>query len=124
MREKLKARLGEMGLTPPVEDEALLETLLAGAKRWLLAETGQEKLPAELKPAAVDMAAGEYLVFLQTAGRLEGFDVEQAVRQLSQGDTSITYAVEFGQLSPVDALIERLVNPPEALLTQWRRLRW
>jgi hypothetical protein len=43
---------------------------------------------------------------------------------MSQGDTSITYAVEFGQVSPVDALIERLRTPEEALLRQWRRFRW
>ncbi|MCL2588359.1 MAG: hypothetical protein FWD84_03015 [Oscillospiraceae bacterium] len=120
----LKKRLGALGLTPPAEDHTLLETLLAGARRWLIAETGQEALPEPLEAAAVDMAAGEYLVFLQTAGRLEGFDQDQAVRQMSQGDTSITYAVEFGQLSPIDALIEKLVNPPETLLNAWRRIRW
>ena len=124
MRKKLKARLGQLGLVPLAEDKALLETLLAGAKRWLLAETGQAELPEELEFAAVDLAAGEYLCFLQSAGRLEQFDQERAVRQMSQGDTSITYAVEFGQLSPLDAMIARLTNPPEALLARWRRIRW
>ena len=120
----LQARLGELGVVPPVRDEALLNTLLAGAQRWILAEVGQETLPEALKPVAVDMAAGEYLSVRQSAGRLPEFDQEQAVRQMSQGDTSITYAVEFGQRSPLDALIARLTTPPEALLTQWRRVRW
>ncbi|MCL2562415.1 MAG: hypothetical protein FWE08_00035 [Oscillospiraceae bacterium] len=117
-------RLGELGLVPPVRDEAHLETLLAGARRWILAETGRTTLPEGLEPVVVDVAAGEYLRFLQQAGRLTGFDQEQVVRQMSQGDTSITYAVEFGQVSPVDALIDRLAAPPEAVLHQWRRLRW
>jgi len=124
MLERLRVRLGELGITPPAEDGALLETLLAGAERWLLAETGQVELPEELESAATDLAAGEYLCFLQSAGRLEQFDQERAVRQMSQGDTSITYAVEFGQLSPLDAMIARLTNPPEALLNRWRRVRW
>ena len=124
MRERLQARLGELGLSPPAEDKALLVTLLAGACRWMLAETGQEEVPAALEGAVVDMAAGEYLFFRKSAGRLSEFDQEQVVRQMSQGDTSVTYAVEFGQVSPVDALIERLRTPPEALMRQWRRFRW
>ena len=120
----LKVRLGELGLVPSAEDEALLKTLLVGAKRWILAETGQNGLPEALKAVVVDMAAGEYLSVRQSTGRLSEFDREQVVRQMSQGDTSITYAVEFGKLSPVEALIARLVTPPEALLAQWRRMRW
>ena len=124
MLDELKARLGEIGLVPPAEDEALLMTLLAGACRWVLAEIGQEALPESLEAAVVDMAAGEYLLFRKSVGLLAEFEQEQVVRQMSQGDTSITYAVEFGQMSPLDALIAKLRVPPEALLNQWRRLRW
>ena len=124
MLERLQARLEELGITSPAEDASLLKTLLGGGVRWILAETGQTEVPEDLVPAVVDMAAGEYLFFLESAGRLEGFDQEHAVRQMSQGDTSVTYAVEFGRVSPVAALIERLTSPPEALVNQWRRLRW
>jgi len=55
---------------------------------------------------------------------LEHFDHEHSIRQMSQGDTSITYAIAAEQKSPTDALIERLITPPEALVNQWRRLRW
>jgi len=124
MTERLKERLGELGLCPPAEDEALLKTLMEGAERWMLAETGQVELPEALGDAVVDRAAGEYLFFRKSVGRLAEFEQEQVVRQMSQGDTSITYAVEFGQLSPLDGLIAKLMTPPEALLRQWRRLRW
>ncbi|MCL2568608.1 MAG: hypothetical protein FWE12_04120 [Oscillospiraceae bacterium] len=124
MLKRVKARLEGLGLSPPAEDEALLKTLLTGAKRWILAETGQGELPKELRAVVVDRAAGEYLDFRKTIGRLSEFDQEYAVRQMSQGDTSVTYAVEFGQGLPVDVLIESLRTPPEALLARWRRLRW
>jgi len=124
MLERLIARLGELGLSPPTEDKPLLETLLEGAVRSLIAETGQSTLPKELEPAMLDMASGEYLAFRKSAGRLEEFEEEQVVRQMSQGDTSITYAVEFGQISSVEVLIEKLKTPPAALLNQWRRMRW
>jgi len=124
MTGRLKARLGELGLIPPARDAGLLETLLVGSRRRILAEIGQTELPEELEAVAVDMAAGEYLSFRQSAGGLPEFDQEQVVRQMSQGDTSITYAVESGQQSPLDALIARLTTPPGALLRQWRRMRW
>ena len=124
MTARLRARLGDLGLVPPAEDEALLATLLAGAGRWVLAETGQAELPEALESAVVDRAAGEYLLLRRSAGRLAEFEQEEVVRQISQGDTSITYAVEFGQVSPLDALIARLMTPPETLLREWRRFRW
>jgi len=124
MKDKLIKRLEELGVVPPPEDEGLLKSLCKGAKRRLLAETGQYELPPALKPAMIDIAAGEYLLFRKSIGRLEGFDHEHAIRQMSQGDTSITYTIGGEVRSPVDALIERLLTPPPALITEWRRLRW
>jgi len=124
MSERVIERLGELGLAPLAEDARVLAAYLAAAKRELQAETGQTKLPKELKAVAVDMAAGSYLAWRKSAGRLEGFDGEPAIRQMSQGDTNITYAVEFGAASPLDVLIEALRTPPKALLNKWRRFRW
>ena len=124
MKGPLILRLGELGLAPPAEDESLLEALLERAKGALLARTGQKTLPKELKGTVVDMAAGEYLLLRKKSGGLSGFDQEYAIRQMSQGDTSITYAVEGRGLSPLEALIEGLRRPPEALVQKWRRLRW
>ena len=124
MIERLNLRLGELGILPPAEDIPLLEALLERANFKLLARTGQAVLPEELEGSAVDMAAGEYLLVRKNTGRLEGFDQDYAIRQMSQGDTSITYAVEGGVLSPFEGLIERLRRPPEALVQKWRRMRW
>ena len=124
MAERFILRLGELGLTLPAEDIPLIEPLLERARLALLARTGQAVLPEELEATVVDMAAGEYLLLRKNAGRLEGFDQSYAIRQMSQGDTSISYAVEGGVLSPFEALIAELRTPPEALVQKWRRMRW
>jgi len=124
MKEKLLKRLDELNITYVPEDEGLLKSMLKGAKRRLLAETGQHKLPEALKTVMIDMAAGEYLLFRKSMGSLEGFDCEHAIRQMSQGDTSITYAIANEGQAPVDALAQRLLTPPPALITAWRRVRW
>jgi len=124
MKKQLLLRLGELGITPPAEDERLLENALKEARLRLLAAIGHDELPGELKSTALDMAAGAYLLFRKSVGKLDGFDQEHAVRQISQGDTSLTYAIAAEQKSPVDALIEKLGTPPAALVNRWRRLRW
>jgi len=124
MLQALTLRLGELGLAPPAEDEGLLQGLLERAVLWILAETGQGELPDELESAVVDVAAGEYLLWRKNMGSLECFDETCAVQKMSQGDTSITYAVAGGAISPLDALIAGLRTPREALMRKWRRMRW
>jgi len=124
MKKKLIVRLGELGITPSAEDALALDALLLGAKHRLLAETGQNSLPKALEMTAVDMAVGEYLFFRKNTGRLEGFDPGQAVRQISQGDTSVTYETAGEGGSLLDGLIKRLSTPPQELVVKWRRMQW
>ena len=120
----LQNRLGELGIVPPEQDEALLDTMLQGARRYLLARIGQEMLPEDAEAIVVDIAAGEYLLWRQGKGDLDGFEAEYAIRQMSQGDTSITYAVANEGMNSTEMLIQRLLNPPEAVINRWRRIRW
>ena len=120
----LQKRLGELGIVPPEQDVALLTTMLQGAKRYLQARIGQDALPEDATAIATDIAAGEYLLWRQGKGDLDGFEAEHAIRQMSQGDTSITYAVANEGENPTEVLIQRLLNPPEAVIHRWRRIRW
>jgi len=124
MKKKLIVRLEELGITPAAADDLTLGALLLGAKRRLLAETGQKSLPKALEATAVDMAAGEYLFFRKSTGRLEEFDAGQVVRQISQGDTSVTYETAGEGITPLDALIARLSTPTPELVIKWRRMQW
>lgn len=122
--ENFKIRLEEFGIVPLEEEEPLLFTMLQSAKRYLLARIGQEELPEGAEDVVLTMAAGEYLLWRNSKGDLEGFDTEPVIRQISQGDTSITYGVGNDHLPPVEELAKRLLNPPEAVINQWRRFRW
>lgn len=102
----------------------LLLSLLERALDEVLALIGQTELPEGLLTTVVDMAAGEYLFLRRAMGTLTEFDQENVVRQISQGDTSIAYAVDGGAVSPLEALIEALRTPPSSLIQKWRRVRW
>ena len=124
MVKLLIKRLSQLNVLPPEKDFGMLSALLDEAKLWLLAETAQEELPEALIPTMIDIAAGKYLLIRKSTGELESFDFEPVVRQISQGDTSVAYAVSGEHLSPFDTLVGWLTTPSEALLRKWRRMRW
>ena len=75
------------------------------------------------------MAAGFYLAAKKAAGQLnlEGVDLDAAVKQIQEGDTSITFAAGEGSQTPeqrLDSLIDRLTAGREKELVRYRRLIW
>jgi len=127
MTERLISRLELLGVPVPDEDIPRLAAALEEAEAEALAGTGLDKLPEELSTAIVNAAAGRYLFYKKSTGSLEGFDLAAAVKQVSEGDASVTYAIGDGSLTPeqrLDALIGQLSSLPESLLVKWRRLRW
>lgn len=55
------------------------------------------------------------------------FNLESAVKQISEGDTSITYAIGDGNSTPemrLDTLIDYLINHGKNELESYRCLKW
>lgn len=85
--------------------------------------------PEGLENIAVSMAAGFYLAAKKAAGQLNlaGVDLDAAVKQIQEGDTSITFAAGEGSQTPeqrLDSLIDRLTAGREKELVRYRRLIW
>lgn len=127
MTGRVIERLAFLGFEIADDDLSALKALVNSCVRRIVAETGWVTLPEPLEDVAVNWAAGEFLFYKKAAGRLEGFDAGAAVKQLQEGDTSVTYAFGDGSSTPeerLDALIGLLTRVPEGLLAAWRRLRW
>lgn len=126
--EKIAAFLLALGLTGAAEDP-LLAFVLDNVLFKVRNETGvQPPFPAGLENIAESLAAGEYLRAKKAAGQLalEGVDLDAAVKQLQEGDTSTTYAVGEGSQTPeqrLDGLIEALTDRAREL-PRYRRLVW
>lgn len=86
-------------------------------------------IPDGLRLVAIDMVCGEFLYSKKQTGGLEGFDFAPPTKSISEGDTTLSFAVggSDGALTPeaqFDALLGRLLNPPQDQLVAYRRIKW
>ncbi|MBU3820311.1 MAG: hypothetical protein H9864_08105 [Candidatus Faecalibacterium intestinavium] len=120
--------LSALGLTDAGE-APLLALTVENVLHRIQNETGaQPPFPAGLENIADSMAAGEYLRTRKAAGQLtlEGVDLDAAVKQLQEGDTSVTFAAGEGSQTPeqrLDGLIDALLGRAREL-SRYRRLVW
>lgn len=127
MINRLKERLELLGFPPETGDADVMEGLLSDASRKVMAEIGICSLPEGLESLVIDLAAGQYLFIKKAAGTLQGFDGQMAIKQLQEGDTSVTYAIGDGARTPeerLDMLVENLRTIPPGLAAAWRKMRW
>lgn len=124
----IKERAAEMLAAMGVEvQEGMLLMATGRASERLLNLTNQQKIPEGLCGAAAEMAVGEYLGMMKNLGQLDGFDLEAAVKQITEGDTSVTFAVGEGSQTPeqrLDRLIAGLLEGRKDELYRYRRFVW
>ena len=117
------SRLGSLGYTATDEDGWAINFLISKAAESIKSGCNTADVPEGLRYVAADMVCGELLQMKKAAGRLEGYDAGAAVRQISEGDTSVTYAVPDGAVT-IDSLIAYLINHGKPQLASYRRLTW
>ena len=126
MRKETAALLRALGVTGAGKDP-MLDMVVDMVAQRIQNETNRTDIPEGLQSAAVSMAAGEYLRWKKAAGQLEGFALEEAaVKQIQEGDTSISFAVGEGAQTPeqrLDALIASLTGR-QGEIYRYRRLVW
>lgn len=127
MIEEVKARLASFGYEVGESDEWMLTFLVQKVENHIKNVTNRSKIPDELGNIAVDMVVGEFLLNKKSIGSLEGFDLEAAIKQIQEGDTSITYAIGDGDLTPekrLDLLIDYLMNRGKNEIISHRCIKW
>lgn len=126
MREALIELLESWGCVGAACDPAL-DLAITNAVWRVKNETNLTQLPEGLENVAVSIAAGEYLKWKKNTGQLKSFDLQAAVKQIQEGDTTISFAVGEGSLTPeqrLDQLIDSLINGRMRELYRYRRLAW
>lgn len=121
---KLLEALGVTG----ADTNPLLDMAIQLVRNRLKNLTNRQTIPAGLKPLAVRMAAGEYLLALKGSGQLDGFELDEAaVKTIQEGDTNISYALGEGSSTPeqrLDNLINSMITVPNGEIYRYRRLVW
>lgn len=120
------ARLLSLGYAATGEDSPALDYQIAKAESALKAGTNQAEVPDGLFEVWADMAAGRFLSERKASGRLDGYDFDAPAKSISEGDTSITFALPAAGTAEdqFDAMLSRMINPGEHTLAAFRRIAW
>ena len=123
MRDDVIERLKSLGYTVTAEDGFGLMFVIDKVTNIIKNDCNISEIPDGLYHIAVDMVCGEFLLVKKQGGQLADFNAESAIKQISQGDTSITYAVSEGTAG-IDGLISLLMNKDRSQFATYRRFKW
>lgn len=127
MFEDVVERLESFGYEVTEVDSWMIEFLIQKVESSIKADCNINTIPEELHEIAVDMVVGEFLLNKKSRGQLEGFDLEAAVKQIHEGDTSVTFAIGDGSKTPeerLDELILYLMNYGKGKFAAYRCIKW
>ena len=129
MLDKTVKRLEGFGYKLKAGDKAVLKFAVEKVTNTIKNECNVSMVPDGLMNIAVDMAAGEFLRAKKafSPSDISGLDLDFAVKQIQAGDTSTTFAVGDGSLTPeqrLDLFIDRLLNYGRGELACYRKIRW
>ena len=126
MRDQVVEFLAALGVTGAGED-VLLDFVVSNVQQRIMNLINLSTVPDELEPMAVQMAAGDYLNLKKGSGQIGGFDLEAAIKQIQEGDTTTTFAIGEGSSTPeqrLNGLIDFLINGRMAEIYRFRRIVW
>lgn len=126
MLEEITERLASFNYTVTESDSWMLTFLIQKVENHIKNVTNLSAVPEGLGNIFIDMVVGEFLLNKKSTGDLEGFDLEAAIKQIQEGDTSITYAIGEGDLTPeqrLDLLINYLMDHDKELISH-RCIKW
>lgn len=116
----VKSRLSSLGYTG--EDNFLLGFSIKKIEDRIKRACNLSIVPKGLYSVAVDMVCGELLFAAKSTGKLEGFDLEEAVKQVHLGDTSVTFEGKSSE-QKFELLLKRLMSGEKEFIC-YRRLKW
>lgn len=126
-RDNVIDRLNQLGYTASAEDYDHIDFELQKIINYTLNYCNIQEMPEIIEPRLIERVCGEFLYYKKNSGSLEGFNYEAVIKQIKEGDTSITYAVGQGEDTPesrFDSFVKHLERGYDKWITPHRRLRW
>lgn len=109
-----------LGYTVTEEQRGAVDYAVSIAAERLKAELNRADIPDALHYTHIDLAAGIFLQNTQSAAAA-GESSSAPVKSISEGDVRVEYDTASGSIS---TLIAELTNPPEKILSAYRRIKW
>ena len=122
-------RLLQLGYVVTDEDKSAIEYTIADTESYVKLFCNIETVPESLHHKLVNRVCGVFLMFKKNMGLLSetNFNFEMAEKTIKLGDTSVTYAIGEGDMTPegrFDVAINALMRDFDKNLVLFRRLVW
>lgn len=126
-RENIIDRLIQLGYTATEADNAGIDFELTKITNYIKNYCNITTIPEILDQRITDRVCSDFLYYKKNSGSLGGFNYDAVIKQVKEGDTSITYAVGQGEDTPesrFDSFVKNLERGFDKWITPYRRLRW
>lgn len=126
-REKVIARLKQLGYTPTESDWEHIDYELEMVLNYVKNYCNRIDIPEILDNRINDKVCSTFLYYKKNSGSLEGFNYDAVIKSVKEGDTTITYAVGQGEDTPenrFDSFVKQLERGFDKWITPHRALRW
>jgi hypothetical protein len=127
LRVDIIDRLAQLGYTAVESDGKSIDYELEKITDYTLNYCNITTVPSIVEKRLIDRVCSEFLYYKKNSGELEGFNYDAVIKQIKEGDTSITYAVGQGEDTPenrFDNFVKQLERGYDKWITPHRRLRW
>jgi hypothetical protein len=124
--EDIKNRLAFFGYTILDSDALALNFVIDKVENKIKNECSITEIPDGLYQVEIDRICGEFLFAKKQSGQLTEYDFDLIEKQIQDGDTTVTYAIEAGQTPEqrFDKLVKALMDSGKGEFASFRRLKW
>lgn len=126
-REHIIDRLRQLGYLATQDDYEQIDFELNSTVNYVLNYCNITTIPDIIDPRIVDRVCSDFLYYKKNSGSLTGFNYDDVIKSVKEGDTTVTYAVGQGEDTPenrFDAFVKTLKTGFDKWITPYRRLRW
>lgn len=115
-----------LGAVPDEDDLWLILFSIQKAEAHILNQTNQATIPDGLSEVAVDMICGNFIQTKYLSGKLclTDLHLDDIVRSVTQGDTTVTFEPNESDESKIRKMIDWLMNGKGCDLLCYRKMRW
>ena len=126
-RKQVTDRLKQLGYTVTTEDLEQVDYELNKILNYVKNYCNITQIPNILDYRITDRVCADFLFLKKNSGSLQGFNYDAVIKQIKEGDTTISYAVGQGEDTPenrFDSFVKTLERGFDKWITPHRRLRW
>lgn len=122
--EKIKLRLKSLGYEVVEGDEVALEFAMDDTEKYIKHYCNIDIIPDCLDTVFIDIACGRFLQAKKSTGQLTSMQVEQVVKEIRDGDTTVQFATGKDSETIFNTFVDKLINGHDVSLIRHRQLCW